>query len=322
MKRLLFASLLCGAVFAGVPSAGTLKIDGEVYAQRTASLMPPPVDDLWQFNITQLAADGSQVKQGEVVLAFDGSELMKRMIEKQSLLKEKQSQLDKLLLELAERQRNETLSTAEAISNREKAQRKTSQPEEIIGGIAYRKLVVARQQAERRAALAERREHLAAEQRAQEKRLLTSEVAQLQREVQELQSSLAAMNVAAPRAGLMMHKSNWQGEKFDVGSQVWKGMSVAEIPDTATLAVRAQLPERELTRVRVGAPARIVIEGGAGSALRGRVAAIGRTVRSKSRVQPIPVIDVEIKLDDPQAKLKPGQPVRVEVTVADTGASR
>ena len=156
----------------------------------------------------------------------------------------------------------------------------------------------------------------------QEKRLLGSEVAQLQREVQELQSSLGAMNVPAPRAGLMMHKSNWQGEKFDVGSQVWKGMSVAEIPDTATLAVRAQLPERELTRVRVGAPARIVIEGGAGSALRGRVASIGRTVRSKSRVQPIPVIDIEIKLDDPRAKLKPGQPVRVEVTVADAGAAR
>ena len=322
MKRLLLASLLCGAVFAAAPSTGILKIDGEVYAQRTASLMPPAVDELWQFNITQLAADGSQVKQGEVVLAFDGSELMKRLTEKQSLLKEKQSQLDKLLLELAERQRNEKLGTAEAVSNREKAQRKTSQPEEIIGGIPYRKLMVARQQAERRAALVERRERLAAEQRVQEKRLLTSEVAQLQREVQELQSSLAAMNVAAPRAGLMMHKSNWQGEKFDVGSQVWRGMSVAEIPDTATLAVRAQLPERELTRVRVGAPARIVIEGGAGSALRGRVAAIGRTVRSKSRVQPIPVVDVEIKLDDPQAKLKPGQPVRVEVTVADVGPTR
>ena len=322
MKRLLLASILCATLCAAAASAGTLRIDGEVYAQRTAALMPPAVDDLWQFNITQLAADGSQVKQGEVVLAFDGSELMKRLTEKQSVLKEKQSQLDKLQLELAERQRNERLSTAEAISNREKAQRKTSQPEEIIGGIPYRKLMVARQQAERRAVLAARRERLAAEQRVQEKRLLGSEVAQLQREVQELQSSLGAMNVPAPRAGLMMHKSNWQGEKFDVGSQVWKGMSVAEIPDTATLAVRAQLPERELTRVRVGAPARIVIEGGAGSALRGRVASIGRTVRSKSRVQPIPVIDIEIKLDDPRAKLKPGQPVRVEVTVADAGAAR
>lgn len=319
MKRLLLASaLLC----MGTAIAGTLKIDGEVYAQRTASLMPPAVDDLWQFNITQLAPDGSPVKQGDVVLAFDGSELMKRLTEKQSVLKEKQSQLDKLLLELAERERNERLGTAEAMSNREKAQRKTTQPEEIIGGIPYRKLMVARQQADRRAALVEQRERLAAEQRVQERRLLGSEVAQLQGEVKELQASLMAMNVTAPRAGLMMHRSNWQGEKFDVGTQVWKGMSVAEIPDTATLAVRAQLPERDLTRVQVGAPARIVIEGGAGSALKGRVVALGRTVRSKSRVQPIPVVDVEIRLDDPRARLKPGQPVRVEVTVADVVAAQ
>ena len=322
MKRLLFALGLACVSCVGIALAGTLRIDGEVYAQRTASLMPPPVEDIWQFNITRLAADGSQVKQGDVVLAFDGNELMKRLTGKQSLLKEKQSQLDKLLLELAERERNERLGTAEARSGREKAQRKTSQPEEIIGGIPYRKLMVAREQAERRAELVERREHLAAEQRVQEKRLLASEVAQLQREVQELQASLTAMNVTAPRAGLMMHKSNWQGEKFDVGTQVWKGMSVAEIPDNATLAVRTQLPERDLTRVKVGAQARIVIEGGAGSTLNGRVTAVGRTVRSKSRVQPIPVLDVDIKLDNPRAKLKPGQPVRVEISVADAGAGR
>jgi multidrug resistance efflux pump len=96
-------------------------------------------------------------------------------------------------------------------------------------------------------------------------------------------------------------------------------MSVAEIPDTTTLAVRAQLPERDLTRVRLGASARIVIEGGAGSALNGRVASIGSTVRSKSRIQPIPVVDLEIRLDDPRARVKPGQPVRVEVAAVDAG---
>ena len=39
-------------------------------------------------------------------------------------------------------------------------------------------------------------------------------------------------------------------------------------------------------------------------------------------VQPIPVVDVEIRLDDPRARLKPGQPVRVEVTVADVVAAQ
>jgi multidrug resistance efflux pump len=302
-----------------VASAATLKIDGEVYARRTDPLMPPVIDRQWSFNITRLAPDGTPVKKDQVVVSFDSSEVMKQLAEKQSVLKEKQRQLDKLVLELAERERNERLATAEARANREKAQRKTRQPAELIAGVQYQKLLVTRRQNERKAELVAKREALAAAQRVQEKRLLLSEVAQLLGDVQRLQAAMAALEIKAPRAGLMMHKSNHQGEKYDVGSQVWRGQTIAEIPDTSTLAVRAQLPERDLQRVAVGAPARIVIEGGAGSAMTGKVASIGRAVRSKSQVQPIPILDVEIKLDDPRARLKPGQAVRVELTVPGAG---
>jgi hypothetical protein len=61
------------------------------------------------------------------------------------------------------------------------------------------------------------------------------------------------------------------------------------------------------------------VEGG-GGVFPAKVASIGRTVRSKSQVQPIPVMDVEIRLDDPDARLKPGQTVRVELTVPDLAA--
>lgn len=303
-----------------VAVAGTLEIDGEVYARRTAALTPPVVDRQWSFNITQLAPDGTPVEKGQVVVAFDSSEVLKQLTEKQSLLKEKQSQLDKLLLELAERGRNERLATAEARAGREKARRKTEQPAELIAGVQYQRLLVERARDERKAELATRRERMAAAQRVQEERLLRSELAQLQGDVARLQAAMAALEVKAPRAGLMMHRSNWQGEKYDVGSQVWRGQTIAEIPDVATLAVRAQLPERDLQRVAAGAPARIVIEGAAGSAMTGKVASIGRAVRSKSQVQPIPVLDVEIRLDDASARLKPGQAVRVELTVPDARA--
>jgi HlyD family secretion protein len=296
--------------------AGTLRIDGEVYARETVALMPPSIEDLWQFNITQLAPDGAPVKKGAPVLGFDSSELMKRLMEKQSVLKEKQTQLEKLRIELAERERNEALATAEAVSLNEKAARKTQLPEALIPGVEYRKLIVDRKRAEQRMALLRRRERLAAGQRIQERRLIASEVAQLQTEVDVIQRSLGALNLTAPRDGLMMHKSSWSGEKFDVGSQVWRGQAIAEIPDTRTLAVRAQLPERDLQRVAVGMPVRVVIEGGAGSALRGKVTRIGRAVRSKSRAQPIPIVDVEIALSDRNAKLRPGQPVSVEVSTA------
>lgn len=297
--------------------AATLRIDGEVYAQRSAQLIPPAVDRMWQFNITQLAPDGVAVKQGDMVIAFDSSDLMRQLAEKQSQLQEKRRELENLTLDVAERERSQRLLTAQAEAERDKAARKTQQPRELIAALEYDKLVEDRRRTERRAVLAQEAERAAAEQRRQELRLVTAEVRQAQADVTRLQASIAALNLLAPRDGVLMHKSSWNNEKFDVGSQVWRGQAVAEIPDASTLAVRAQLPERDLLRVKVGVRARIVIEGGGGSAYYGKVAGIGNTVRSKSQVQPVPVLDLEIRLDDVKAKLRPGQAVRVELTVPD-----
>ena len=297
-------------------AAQTLRIDGEVYARESAALLPPAVETMWQYNITQLAPDGAPVEKGKVVVAFDGNQLSQELMAKNSQLAEKERELERLLLDLAERERTERLATAEAEANLEKAERKTGQPAGVLPGIEYRKLVVARTQAERKLALARLRERLAVVQRREERRLLESEVAKLRGDVVQLEGWIASLNVVAPRAGVMMHKSNWGGEKYDVGSQVWRGQAVAEIPDTSTLAVRAALPERDLHRVEAGASVRVVVEGGAGIAVRGKVASIGLAVRSKSRVQPVPILDLEVELDDPSARLKPGQAVRVEIEVA------
>ncbi len=317
MKRRV--SLLMLALATGLPvaHAATLRIDGEVYAQRSAQLVPPAVDRMWQFNLTQLAPDGSTVKKGDIVVAFDTNDLVRQLAENQSLLQEKKRERENLTLDVAERERSQRLETAEAEAARDKAARKTQQPRELIAALEYDKLVEDRRRTERRALLAQQAERAATGQRRAELQLVTAELQQAQADVTRLQASIAALSLAAPRDGVIMHKSNWNGEKFDVGSQVWRGQTVAEIPDPATLAVRAQLPERDLQRVKEGVRARIVVEGGGGSAYHGKVAGIGRAVRSKSQVQPVPVLDLEIRLDDAKAKLRPGQAVRVELTVPD-----
>jgi multidrug resistance efflux pump len=314
---LLACLLLAMALPAG---AETLRIDGEVYARSSAQIMPPAVEGMWQFNITQLAPDGAPLKKGAVAVAFDASTVMKSLAEKNSKLQEKQRELDRLQLELAERKRSSHLETEKARAELEKARRKTEQPQELIAGIEYRKLVVARTQAERKLALARELERANAEQRTQELRLVRSEIAQLSADVARLGKAQGELTIAAPRSGILMHRSSWNGEKFDVGSQVWMGQTIAEIPDPATLAVRAELPERDYLRVRPGMAARVRVEGGAG-VFPARIASIGRAVRSKSQAQPSPVLDVELRLDDADARLKPGQTVRVELTVPDVAAA-
>lgn len=310
MKRALpFAALLA----AGTAQAEALKMDGEVIARSSAALVPPAIDELWQLNITRLHPDGAPVKKGDVVLVFDGGDTQKKLMEKQSALKEKQTQLDRLLMDLAERERNERIATEQQRAALDKARRKATQPADLLRRVDYRKLVIEREQAEAQMKLAERRETAAAEQRRQEKRLLESELAQLQAEVQQLMQALEQLNVMAPRDGVMLHKTDFQGEKFDAGSQVWRGQAVAEIPDLATLAVRAQLPERSLMKLAIGAKARVSVEGGAGRALVATVQEISPAVRSKSRVQPVQVVDVMLALEGDTKGLKPGQPVRVEI---------
>ncbi len=308
MKSLLIAGLVLAA---GSLAAAELSFDGEIAARESAAISPPAIDDLWQLTLTQLVPDGTPVTKDQVVAAFDSSEVMRGLTEKQSALKEKETQRERLRLELAERERTEALATAQAKSNAEKATRKADQPADIVRRVDYQKLVIEREQAEKQLALAVRREAAAAEQRKQEWRLVEAELAQLRAEVARSQRAMAELNVKAPRDGIILHQSNWQGEKFDVGSQVFRGQSVALIPDVSTLIARVAVPETEIRHVRMGMKARVVVEGGAGQAIEGEVTEIGRAVRSKSRAQLVPVVDAVVSFKAQGQALKPGQPVRV-----------
>jgi multidrug resistance efflux pump len=307
------ALVLLAALSPAPAAASTLSLEGEIAALRSAAIAPPAVPNLWQFQITQLAPDGAPVKAGQVMVAFDANELTRRLMEAQGKLKEKQSERAKLVLDLAERERTERLATAEQASNATKAQRKADQPAELLRSVDYRKLVIEREQAERRDALMRQREGLAARQRAAELALVEAELKQAQDETTMLTAAIAALNVTAPRDGIAVVRSNWRGERFEVGSQVFVGQSVAEIPDPATLVARAVLPERDLFKVEVGMPVRVQVQGGTGRVFAGKVVEMGRAVRSKSRQSPVPVVDVTVALTGDTTGLKTGQPVTVEV---------
>lgn len=301
-----------------VAAASTaVRFEGELFARDSAALMPPGIEDLWQFSITELAPDGSLVEEGQRVVGFDAGTLMQNLQIKQSQLSEKRSELDKLLLQQDDRARSDALQTAQQAADLDKAERKASQPEGLVGRNDYRKLVIDRERARQRMLLVRQREAAAADQRSQERRLLQAEVEQLDNEVQVLQQGILAMSVRAPRGGLMLHRSNWQGEKFEVGAQVWMGVAVAEIPDLGSLAVRGTAPERELGALALGQRARISLQGGTRETLSGRVVRLGSTVRSRSRLQPVPVVDVEIELDSRPEGLRPGQAVQIELLPLD-----
>lgn len=300
---------------ANVPadSGEPVRAAGEIYARASAAIVPPQVEDMWQMTITQMVTDGQPVKVGDTVVTFDGGELTKKLLSKQSELQEKLRTQEKLHLELAERARNESLDTASSRADALKAQRKASAPETAVPGVDYKKLVIAKLKAERHEAASEEREHAAADERAAEQRMADADVVRLKADVDRMEKGVAALQVKAPRDGVIVHATGWDNEKIDVGKQIWRGQSVGQIPDIATLAVRASLAERDMSKVHIGDSVRIILEGGTGQTLSGKVDDIGSSVHSKSRVEPVPVVDLRIALDPTKIAFKPGQAVRVEI---------
>lgn len=312
MTRWLPALLL----FAALPAAAdSLRLEGELAALDSEVIAPPSVRGVWNFQVTQLAPDGSVVKKGQPVVAFDGTDLQRRLLEAQGQLKQKQSEQAKLLLDLAERERTEKLATAEQVANLQKAERKAEQPAELVRSVDYRKLVIEREQAARRNALMKEKEARAARLRQAERALVASEVARAQADVDELSRALASLQIPAPRDGVVVVKSTWRGERYEIGSQVFMGQAIAEMPDPATLVVRATVPERDMLRLREGQPARVRLQGGGGRELRGEVAELGRAVRSKSRLSPLPVLDLVVRLSGDTSDLKAGTPLIVDIDV-------
>ena len=298
-------------------AAATLRLEGEIAAARSAAIAPPAVENQWQYQVTQLAPDGSRVEAGQVVVSFDGAEVQRRLQEAESRRREKRSERERLLLDLAERERTEALTLEEQRAERVKAERKAEQPAELLRSVEYRKLVIDRRRAEQRDALFEQRYAAGRRQRAAERVLVEAELAQLEADVATLGRAVGDLEVKAPRDGILVLRTGWRGERFEVGSQVFVGQAVAEIPDPTSLLVRATAPERELLRLAVGATARVRVEGGAGRQIDARVTRIGTAVRSKSRRQPIPVIDVELALEGDTDGLRPGQAVGVELQPAE-----
>lgn len=305
-------STLAALMLMASTSSAMLELEGDIIATRSATLSAPPLVFIWQVNIAQMVPEGSMVKAGEVVVAFETTELNKQLLDNQNKLNEKQREREKLLLSLAEAERSEALKTSEARAELDKSERKASQPVDAVRGVDYKKLVIDRERRTREMKLYERREKVAAQQRAAQLRLVDVEIERHQLEVERLTANIEAMSVKAPMNGMMLHRAGWNGVKFDVGSQVFIGLPVAEIPDMQSLAARGWLPERELTRVSLGDRVKVHIEGGSGATIGAKVTRIGQVVRSKSRVQPIPIVELQLDFDRLPKGVRPGQPVRIE----------
>ncbi|WMW81720.1 HlyD family efflux transporter periplasmic adaptor subunit [Undibacterium cyanobacteriorum] len=289
-----------------------LNLEGDVLSRQSYAVAPPSIQNVWEFNLVMLAPEGTHVKEGQPVAVFEANEVGTRLDTFRSSLKEKQRALEKLKLDQAETLRAADLAVSEAKSNSEKAVRKASLPRELVKRVDYDKLVVERELFAQLAQLAVRQRD--AQKRAKEQEMLgmKTELAQLQKKIDVLEKGLKGLTVTAPRAGTVVHLSNFNGEKFAVGSRVFMSSAIANLADPEKLYVSAKVPEAQISLIAMGQKAKVTVPG-ANTVVAATITAMGPVFHGKSSNQPIVVRDIELEFDGLPKTVKPGTAVQVQL---------
>jgi HlyD family secretion protein len=291
-----------GDLVSGIDVIGTLS------AIDSGSFGPPQVDDVWDFKISMIAPEGSDVKQGTPVLGFDTTELQKRLDDKSAESAQALKEIEKNRADLALRREDEKLKLADAEARLRKAQLKLEGPADIVS-------TKDRKQVELDFGLAKMetesiRQRIASFERAAAAQiaLLTSKQTTAASVVTQTQNAIKAMTITAPRNGTIVYVINWRGDKKKVGDTCWRMERVIEIPDLSHMMAKGEVDEADAGKIAVGQRVVFNLDAHPDEEFAGTIREAARTVQQQQGTKdPIKVLKVNIALDrtDP-AKMRPG----------------
>ena len=285
------------------------EVSGTLVSIDPESLGPPRLPDVWNFKISMLAPEGSDVKKGQPVLGFDTTDLQRRLESKSAEAEESRKQIEKETNALALRTKDERLRLAESEGRLRKAALKLEAPPDVAGVNEHKLAEIEHASASREASAV--RARLASLERAARARirLLESKRREAEAVVARTQESLRQMTVVSPRDGTVVYVAEeWSGEKRKVGDSIWKGANVVEIPDLNRMEAEGEIDEVDAGRAAVGQRVTLRLDAHPDVEFGGTIVSAGQTVQRKSGpMRQLKVLRVKIRLDrtDP-VRMRPG----------------
>ena len=125
-------------------------------------------------------------------------------------------------------------------------------------------------------------------------------------------TNLANTRLVAPFAGYISQRNLDQGAAVSAQSSGTTNTSVGILllQDIGSVKVQIEVPERDISRVRVGAPVRVTADPYKNEVFAGSIARVVHSLDPRSRT-----MGIEVEIPNGEARLKPGMFARVEAVV-------
>jgi HlyD family secretion protein len=258
---------------------------------------PAAFDNYWQFQIVSMTPEGKNVKKGDPLIGFDAQKVVMDLQRYQNELDQANKELEKtkVQIDLEQQEINSRLAMAE--NNFEKLKLKQGMNTEVESSrnIELDKLALEQARMEYEALKDRMNWHKKSSEATFN--VIASKKARAENKVNNIRRGMENFQAKADRDGVVIYKTRWNGEKFQVGENVWSGMPIMEIPDLSTIVAEALVPEVDVGKIKVGQTAEISIDAFQGKTYTGKIQSIGTLVRPKAWDIPNKILEVRVLLD-------------------------
>jgi hypothetical protein len=316
---------------ADIPTATVKEVDlqlkvftkGALHTEQSRVVSAPPIAG-GTLQIIQLAAAGTKVRAGDVVLEFDPSQQEYNLAQNRSDLEQADQEIVKAKADAAVQTAEDQTALLKAKYAVRKAELEVSK-NEILSPIDGQKNVLGLDEAKR--ALTQLEQDIKSHGASNEAALAISQEkhhkAQLAMDRAEL--NIKNMRITSPIDGLMVIHGNRDSTggffmdgmtlpDYHVGDQVNPGSSIAEVIDSSKLEISAQVGETDRTNLKTGQPVEITVDALPGEKFTGKVRTVGgATAREFWDNNTKHKFDVAIQIDGGDSRLRPGFEAQVNI---------
>jgi multidrug efflux pump subunit AcrA (membrane-fusion protein) len=277
-----------------------------------------------ELQIVRLVKNGAKVNAGDVVVEFDDTALRRQETDRKAELKQRDAELEQWRAQarMAEEASATNLMRAQFDVNRAKL--------DVVDRdfVARMDLELARltlSDAEQRLIEAEKRQVSDKAALASEGARRTRRRDRTQQELERTQGVIASLQVRAPSAGTASLMANGRSgrvmgnpQDFREGDRAWPGAAIVELPDLTSVHLTARLDEADRGRVEFGQSATVHLDAVPDRVYDSKVSKISILARVDFSTSWPPTRDFDLQLDmnDPDSRIKPGMSATVRIAVA------
>ena len=294
--------------------AGTVVIEtGTLEAINNKLFILPRYSMYWyQMRIIGIAENGTMVKKGDSIIQVDPSEVNRFILERETNLETQIANLEKMqvdqnnrISDLESRIRNEiaafNLKKIELESSAFETERRKA-----IKQLEFK-------QSEITLAKENRKLELAKVVNANDIIIQQIRINQLKSDLEQFNKILPELTVRASEDGVFQRGNNPStGRTFNEGEMMYPGFSMGNVPELKWMRVNTFINENDFRKLKEGQKVNVRLDALPELVFKGEVAYIGKLCRLREQNSKQKGFDVEVKMLEPDERLKPGMTVSCE----------